>query len=142
MIPTNLLIITMIPTNLFIYLFIFCPFVKTKNKCKIFRKFLQIFCSQQVALYFKGMSNLTLMYKGPSVNVTDAPCVQRCALSMCCTFSNHFFELNLGLHSLHLRNNTKETFSSTLKLFNNAFCPLSIYVSNVYWSFYYLLISW
>ena len=32
------------------------------------------------------------------------------------------FELNLGLYSLHLHSNTKETFSSTLKLLSNAFC--------------------
>ena len=62
------------------------------------------------------------MYNSLSVNVADGPCVPHCALSMCCTFSNHFFfELNLGLYSLYLHNNTKETFSSTLKLLNNAF---------------------
>ena len=58
----------------------------------------------------KIYSRIWLMYNGPSVNVTDGTCVQRCDLSMCCTFSNHFFELNFGLYSLHLHNNTKGTF--------------------------------
>ena len=35
------------------------------------------------------------MYNGPSVNATDDLCVKRCALSMCCTFSNHFIWIKL-----------------------------------------------
>ena len=38
--------------------------------------------------------DVELMYNGP--------CMQRFALSMCCTFSITLFELNLGLYPVHL----------------------------------------
>ena len=56
--------------------------------------------------------------------MTDGPCVKRCALSVCCTFSNHFIWIKpcslFGAFTYY--NNLRETFSTTLKLFNNGFC--------------------
>ena len=71
------------------------------------------------------------MHNGSSVNVTDGPCVQRCTLSMCCTFSNHFIWIKpWSLFSVikpwslfsTLAIITLKKLSSILRLFNNAFC--------------------
>ena len=58
-----------------------------------------------------------------NVTLTDGPFVKPCALSTGCTFSNQLIWIKPWslFSTLNYYNNLRETFSTTLKLFNDGF---------------------